>query len=359
MIATLPAIQAVKHFLIKYFGSKRSRSLVSLGCLLLICLVGYLDYISGFENSMLLFYLAPIAIATWYCGVGWGGVIALLSVIAGLISDLAAGIPQLRSWNLACEFVAYLVFVFLVARWHELLSKMQSRVDQRTAALRQELATRRRLEKEISVVAEQERERLGRELHDSLCQHLVGTSLLAQTVAVQAGELDPNIGEKAHKVANLVDKGIELSREIARGLLSFELDTDLLDALKGLARSITYERKIECRFESGADIPISREVANHLYWIAREAVINSAKHASATRILIQLDRSRTGLRLTVADDGSGLNNADSSKSGIGMKVMRQRAHLAGGSLTISPNIPHGTLICCEVPIAFEDDRFGA
>ena len=236
---------------------------------------------------------------------------------------------------------------------------MQSRVDQRTAALRQELATRRRLEKEISVVAEQERERLGRELHDSLCQHLVGTSLLAQTVAVQAGELDPNIGEKAHKVANLVDKGIELSREIARGLLSFELDTDLLDALKGLARSITYERKIECRFESEADIPISREVANHLYWIAREAVINSAKHARATGILIRLDRSRTGLRLVVADDGSGLNNADSNKGGIGMKVMRQRAHLAGGSLTISPNIPHGTLICCEVPIAFEDDRFGA
>ena len=152
---------------------------------------------------------------------------------------------------------------------------------------------------------------------------------------------------------------IELSREIARGLLSFELDTDLLDALKGLARSITYERKIECRFESEADIPISREVANHLYWIAREAVINSAKHARATGILIRLDRSRTGLRLVVADDGSGLNNADSNKGGIGMKVMRQRAHLAGGSLTISPNIPHGTLICCEVPIAFEDDRFGA
>jgi len=349
----------VKDFLIRHFGSTRIRSLVPFGCLLLVSFVGYLDYISGFENSMLLFYLAPIAIATWYCGVRWGGLIAFLSVIAGLISDLAAGIPQLRAWNLGCEFAAYLLFVFLVARWHELLSKMQSRVDQRTAALRQELATRRRLEREISVVAEQERERLGRELHDSLCQHLVGTSLLAQTVAVQADELDPNIGEKAHKVANLVDKGIELSREIARGLLSFEVDIDLHDALNGLARSIAYERKIKCRFESETDIPISREVANHLYWIAREAVINSAKHASATRILIQLDRSRTGLRLTVADDGSGLNNADSSKSGIGMKVMRQRAHLAGGSLTIAPNIPRGTLICCEVPIPSADDRFGA
>src|SRR5437868_7372132 len=329
----LPVHDAVKRFLIRHFRPTHGRFLIPFGCLLLTCLVGYLDYISGFENSMLLFYLAPIAIATWYCGVGWGGLIALLSVIAGLISDVAAGIPQLSIWNLACAFAAYLVFIFLLARWHELLSKMQSRVEEKTAALRQELATRRRLEKEISVVAEQERERLGRELHDSLCQHLVGTSLLAQTVAIQADELDPNIGEKAHNVANLVNKGIELSREIARGLLSFELDTDLPDALDGLARSITYERKTECRFESSGDTAISREVANHLYWIAREAVINSAKHATATRILIRLNRSGACLRLTVADDGSGLINADSrSNSGIGMKVMRQRAQLAGGSL---------------------------
>jgi len=357
LIATLPAGKPVKY-LIPHLPPTRVRLLIPFGCLLLVCFIGYLDYISGFENSMLLFYLAPIAVATWYCGVRWGGVIAFLSAIAGVISDLAAGLPQVRAWNLACEFAAYLVFIFLLARWHELLSKMQSRVEERTAALRQELATRRRLEKEISVVAEQERDRVGRELHDSLCQHLVGTSLLAQTVAVQADQLDPNIGEKAYKVANLVDKGIELSREIARGLLSFELDTDLAEALNGLARSITYERKIECRFEIKADIPISREVANHLYWIAREAVINSAKHAGATRILIRLDRPGDSLRLTVADDGSGLAKGDARDSGIGMKVMQQRAHLTGGSLTISSNIPHGTLICCEVPITSSDDHFG-
>jgi signal transduction histidine kinase len=348
----------VKRFLIRHFRPTHVRFLIPFGCILLTCFVGYLDYVSGFENSMLLFYLAPIAIATWYCGIGWGGLIALLSVIASLISDVAAGIPQLSIWNLSCEFAAYLVFLFLLARWHELLSKMQSRVEEKTAALQQELATRRRLEKEISVVAEQERERVGRELHDSLCQHLVGTSLLAQTVAVQADQLNPSIGEKAYKVANLVNKGVELSREIARGLLSFELDTDLLDALDGLARSITYERKIECRFESEVDIPISREIANHLYWIAREAVINSAKHAGATRILIRLDRPGKGLRLTIMDDGAGIKTLHSNDSGIGMKVMRQRAHLTGGSLTISPNSPRGTLICCEVPITSSDGRFG-
>ncbi|HEY2103116.1 MAG TPA: histidine kinase, partial [Chthoniobacterales bacterium] len=237
------------------------RTIILIACLLLVCVVGYLDYASGFENSMLLFYLVPIAVATWYCDI-WGGVsVALCSVVASLIADVAAGIPKVRPWNLACEFVAYLAFVFILARWRELLTKMQSKVEERTAALRHELTTRRRLEKEISVVAEQERERLGRELHDSLCQHLVGTSLLAQTLAVQTDGVDSNLGEKAHKLVDLIDQGTDLTRKLARGLLAFELDSDLLDALNGLAKSTAYEHQIDCRFESKGSITLPRDVA--------------------------------------------------------------------------------------------------
>jgi signal transduction histidine kinase len=324
--------------------------MVLIGCLFGVCAVGYLDYASGFENSMLLFYLAPIAIATWYSDIWWGVSIALCSVVASWISDVAAGIPEVRPWNLICEFAAYLAFVFVLARWRELLTMMQSRVEERTAALRHELAARQRLEKEISVVAEQERERLGRELHDSLCQHLVGTSLLAQTLAMQTDEVDPNLGERAHKLVNLIEKGTELTRKLARGLLAFELDSDLLDALSGLAKSTTYEHQIDCRFESNGDIALPRDVANHLYWIAREAVVNSVKHSNATKITIRLGQGAERLRLSVKDDGLGVNEIDSSSGGIGMKVMRQRAQLTGGSLTVGPNSPCGTVVCCEVPI---------
>jgi signal transduction histidine kinase len=338
---------------VKLFAAPRyrlSRAGFALGSVLLVSLVGYLDYVSGFENSMLLFYLAPIAIATWYCGALWGVLIGLASVVSSAISDLAAGMPNLRAWNIACELVAYLIFVFVLVRWHELLTKMQLRVEQRTAALQKELSTRRRLEREISIIAEQERERLGRELHDSLCQHLVGTSLFAQTLALQTDELDSNVGEKAQKVVDLIDKGVELTRKLARGLLSFELDSDLQEALNGLAKSMTYEHGIDCRFETEAGITLPRDVANHLYWIAREAVVNSTKHAGANQINISLGRNGERLRLTVEDNGKGIQPIGTSDGGIGMKVMQQRAQLTGGCLTVGPNRPHGTVVCCELPI---------
>lgn len=327
-----------------------SRLAVALGSVVLVLFVGYLDYTSGFENSMLLFYLAPIAIATWYSGSAWGVLIGLASVVSSAISDLAAGMPQLRLWNIGCELVAYLIFVFVLARWHELLTKMQLRVEQRTAALQKELSTRRRLEKEISMIAEQERERLGRELHDSLCQHLVGTSLFAQTLAIQTDDVDSNIGEKAHKVVDLIDQGVDLTRKLARGLLSFELDSDLQEALNGLAKSTSYEHGIDCRFETEADITLPRDVANNLYWIAREAVVNSTKHAHASRINICLGRNGERLHLAVEDNGQGIEQIGASAGGIGMKVMQQRAQLSGGNLTVRANRPHGTVVCCELPI---------
>lgn len=328
--------------------SRRMRVLA--GSFLLVGIVGYLDYVSGFENSMLLFYLGPIAIATWYCGPGWGVSIAFTSLIASVVSDLAAGIPELRAWNVGCEFAAYLIFVFVLARWYDLLTRMQLRVEERTAALRQELATRRRLEKEISIVAEQERERLGRQLHDSLCQHLVGTSLLAQTLAVQTDEIDARLGRKTHKLAALIDEGTELTRKLARGLLTLELDSDLFEALNGLARSVSYEHRIDCRFQSKDKLVLPRDVANHLYWIAREAVVNSTKHANPTKIIISLNQNERGLRLVVEDNGRGINENGANSGGIGMKIMGQRAQLTGGSLKVAPNSPQGTAVCCEVPV---------
>src|SRR5437870_9609528 len=109
----------------------------------------------------------------------------MFCVTADVLSDLAAGLLGIAIWNCGSAFVAYLIFIFLLRRWHSLLSEMHLRVKERTADLQRELARRQQLEKEIAVVAEEERNRVGRELHDSLGQHLAGTGLLAETVANQ------------------------------------------------------------------------------------------------------------------------------------------------------------------------------
>ncbi len=295
------------------------RSVIIVTCLLLVAFIGWLDYLSGFENSLLIFYLAPIAIGTWFLGIWFGIAVAILCVIATILADLAAGLPRIPVWNCATAFVAYLIFIFLLRRWHSLLSEMHLRVKERTADLQRELARRQQLEKEIAVVAEEERSRVGRELHDSLGQHLAGTGL------------------------------IDLTRKIARGLYSSELDGDgLFSALESLSRSVA-NNQVKCEFEHSGKPPSSKELATQVYWVAREAVTNALKHGQPKHVRIHLQTTGDYLRLKVEDDGRGLSQG-AMKDGIGLRVMAQRAELAGGTLRVE-KAAQGTVVHCEIPLA--------
>ena len=325
------------------------RGLIIVVCLLLVAFIGWLDYVSGFENSLLIFYLAPIAIGTWFLGIWFGIAVAILCVIATVLADLAAGVPRVPVWNCGTAFVAYLVFIFLLRRWHSLLNEMHLRVKERTADLQRELARRQQLEKEIAVVAEEERSRVGRELHDSLGQHLAGTGLLAETIANQLEKENSFIQPTARKVVRLIDQGIDLTRKIARGLYSSELDGDgLFSALESLSRSVA-SNQVKCEFEHSGKPPRSKELATQVYWVAREAVTNALKHGQPKHVRIHLQTTRDYLRLKVEDDGRGLSQG-TMKDGIGLKVMAQRAELAGGTLRVE-KVAQGTVVYCEIPLA--------
>ena len=128
------------------FQFPQNRPLIVAICVLQVLLIGLCDYATGFENSMLLFYLGPIVMATWSLGVPVGILFSLLSVGAWIIADSAAGVRHIRIWNTVTAFAAYIIFVNVLARWHDLLKEMHSRVAERTAALHRELAARKRLE---------------------------------------------------------------------------------------------------------------------------------------------------------------------------------------------------------------------
>lgn len=315
---------------------------------MLVAVIGWLDYLTGIEDSLLIIYLAPIAIGTWFLGLWFGIAIGVLSVVATVLSDLAAGLPRIHVWNCITAFAAYLIFIFLLRRWHSLLNEMHLRVKERTADLQRELTRRQQLEKEIAIVAEEERNRVGRELHDSLGSHLTGTGLLAETIAHQLEKEKNASRATARKVVNLIDQGIELTREIARGLYSSELDGDgLFSALESLSRSASNAR-VKCEFEHNGKPPHSKELATQLYWVAREAVANALKHAEARNVRIRLQTTDDYLRLKVEDDGRGLRRGK-MRDGIGLKVMAKRAELAGGTLRVEEAAP-GTIVHCEIPL---------
>jgi len=158
-------------------------------CLFLVGVVGYVDYLTGYERPLLLFYLLPISLAALFGSVRMGLGIAVLSIAVSMLSDIAAAIPALGFWNAGMAFASYALFVGLLSKLRTLVGELDRRVQERTGALQREMAERQRLDREIAQVADRERRRLGQDLHDRLGQHLTGTALAAQVLKENRGQI--------------------------------------------------------------------------------------------------------------------------------------------------------------------------
>jgi len=106
-------------------------------------------------------------------------------------------------------------------------------------------------------------------------------------------------------------------------------------------------------------LPIDDHAALHLYRIVQEAVTNAVKHANPGRIHISLRVDGSLLRLTVQDDGVGISDKADQNGGLGLRIMRYRAHMIGGNLAIQPAEGGGTLITCRCPGSGETGVEGA
>lgn len=325
-------------------------------CIALIALLGYIDYLTGYEQSILLFYLLPIALGAWFGNRIFGFVFSILSVTAWMVADNAAGVPALGFWNLGMAAASYMVFTVILSKLRTLLNELDQRVRDRTAALEREVAERQRLDQEISQVADRERRRLGQDLHDNLSQHLTGTALAAQVLKERLiARSAPEVPD-AEKVVRYMEAGIDLTRNLARGFFSPELEADgLMVALQGLAENITERFGVNCVLEGEESVRIhDSAVATHLYRIAQEAVANSVKHAAATRVGIRLTSESDELRLTIVDDGIGFPDKLPQPRGLGLRLMSHGAALIGANLEVRRNRQRGTIVTCKLNIPSEN-----
>lgn len=327
-------------------------------CFLLVAFVGCIDYLTGYERPLLLFYLLPISLATWFGSFLGGLGIAAASIVAWISSDLAAGIPALGFWNVGMAFASYALFAGVLAKLRTLVEELDRRVQERTAALRRAMVERQRLDREIAQVADRQRHRLGQELHDSLGQHLTGTALAAQVLKEKLALRSASEAAEAEKLVRYVEQGIDLTRNLARGFFSPELDADgLTVALQGLAENTTERFGIDCVFEGEDSLRIhDSAVATQLYRIAQEAVANSIKHAAARRITIRLAMSPTELSLAISDDGIGIPDRLPRSEGLGLQLMRHGASLAGASFDVRRNGLRGTIVTCKLNLQDGTDR---
>ena len=314
----------------RVFSMRLSQPALAAACLFLTGFLGYIDYLTGYEQSFLLFYLLPIGLATWLGNIIFGFVFSVLSVLAWLISDVAAGVSIAGFWNPGMAIASYFVFTTLLAKLRTLLNELDQRVRDRTRALQREIVERERLDREIAQVADRERRRLGQDLHDSICQHLTGTALTAQTLREKlATRFAPEVVE-ADKVVRYIEEGIDLARNLARGFFSPELDAEgLVVALQSLAENTSERFQIPCYIDSDELVRApDSSVATQMYRIAQEAVMNAIKHADARQIDIRLNRGDESLTLTISDDGLGFPDKLPQPEGLGLRLMSHGAALS-------------------------------
>ena len=335
---------------------KFPRKSLAVASVILACLIGYLDYLTGYERSLLLFYLLPVSLATWFGNFALGVAIIVACGVVSVVSDVAAGIPALRFWNIAMSFGFYVLFAGVLSKLAKLVRELDRRVHERTAALEREMAERRRLDHEIARVADRERHRLGQDLHDRLGQHLTGTALTAQLLKEKlAARSAPEAGE-AEKLVRYVEEGVDLTRNLARGFFSPEVEAEgLIVALQHLAEKVTERFHVDCTFNGDASIRIhDSTVANQLYRIAQEAATNSIKHGAAKHIDIWLVANGPELSLTITDDGAGFPDNRPQSEGLGLRLMRYDATLSGGTFDVRRNGERGTIATCRVRLGCDD-----
>lgn len=213
-----------------------------------------------------------------------------------------------------------------------------------------DITERRRLESEILRISEQERRRIGQDLHDGLGQMLTGIGLITQNLARRMEAQGSTLAGDLFEITQLVRDADQLARNLARGLVQVELEGDgLLAALRTLCKNAERMFDVSITLESRGDLSLDDSgMASNLYRIAQEAISNAVKHGQASRISVRLAKKGNAVELAVEDDGVGFPKKLSADRGMGVDIMGYRARVIGGSLSIRSRPSGGTAVKCVV-----------
>lgn len=236
---------------------------------------------------------------------------------------------------IACVF---LLIAYFRSRMHRLTSEMNVRFEERLA----------------------ERTRIAQELHDSLLQGFVGVSMQI-AVAVEQLPADSPAKPQLKRVVKTIGKVIEEGRNTVRGLRAPGTDNfaNLERQFSELRQDLDAGGQTDFRIiVEGLPKPLCPAIADEVYHIAREAVVNAFRHAKARKIEVEIEYATREFRIAVRDDGIGIDQKiveSGRENHWGLSGMRERAEKIGAVLKVLSRTNAGTEIELSVPnkIAFE------
>ncbi len=197
----------------------------------------------------------------------------------------------------------------------------------------------------------EERQRLARELHDSVTQALYGVTLYAEATTRQLASGETALaGEYLHELRDTAQEALREMRLLIFELRPSILETEgLVTALRARLESVEERAGRETQFTRDGETPLPAEVEEGLYRIAQEALNNALKHANAQNVSVNLSRSDDMVVLEIADDGIGFDaDVAINNGGLGLDGMKERAAQIGGSLVLDSRPGKGTRVRVEV-----------
>jgi signal transduction histidine kinase len=195
-----------------------------------------------------------------------------------------------------------------------------------------------------------ERDRLARDLHDTVIQQLFAVGLSLQSIAGAAGAAD--VTERLHHVIRDVDDTIRQLRSIifAVGVTAYEetLRSRVVLLLNELRPVLRFD--VHSFFDGQVDTVIAGDIAGHLLMTLREALTNVARHAEATVTTVHVSVAEGQCQLLVIDNGCGIDADNLGSGGLGLSNLRRRAEMLHGRFEFESPRTGGTVLTWRVPL---------
>lgn len=213
------------------------------------------------------------------------------------------------------------------------------------------MAERIKAQQEILDISAAERQRIGRDLHDSIAQQMAALCLMSGMLWRKLVQKEIVAANDALEIHQLSKRAIDETRNLARGFYPIELERQgFFPAVEELIVNMERMFKLKCEWEFDETVQIDDfEVATHLYRIIQEAAYNSIRHGKAKNLIVRISKIGGDIHLLIKDDGVGIANAKQPMSNeMGLRIMRHRAKIIGAELEIEP-AAKGTVLMCRFP----------
>lgn len=275
--------------------------------------------------------VAALAVLATVSGIAHAAAFDLGQVLGPLIGAIAAGVMALAYRSLSAE------------------NEQRRRLIADLESTREHLRT---TEREAATLAE--RERLAREIHDTITQGLSSVTMLLRAADAQL-ETDPaKAREHIGLALRTTSENLEEARRFVRALTSPALDDAGIDAaLGGVCRRLAEETGIDARFTvKGEPRPLDAEAQLALFRVAQSAIGNVRRHAHARRVDVTITFLEDAVNLDVVDDGVGFDPdapAPAVGGGFGLKAMAARLRAMGGALAVESRPGAGAAVAASLP----------